>query len=65
MLINKITQTPVGTDYANLQLNPAIRIRGSIVMLSRSEASPRPTRQTLRFAQGDKRGAAFKIPPIF
>jgi len=31
------------------------------VMLSRSEASRGPLGQTLRFAQGDKRGADFKI----
>jgi len=37
----------------------------SPVMLSRSEASPRRARQTLRFAQGDKRGADFKIRLIF
>ncbi len=52
MAFNKITAISVGADYAKLQMNPAIRMRGSIVMLSRSEASPRLARQTLRCGSG-------------
>jgi hypothetical protein len=38
-----------------------IRMGDSLVMLSRSEASRHPASQTLRFAQGDKRGADFTV----
>jgi hypothetical protein len=52
MLINKITHTSVGVDYANFQMNPAIRMCGSIVTLSRSEWSVAPGVEMLRCDSG-------------
>jgi hypothetical protein len=52
-------------DNAGSHNNLEICTGHNLVMLSRSEASRDPTRQTLRFSQGDKRLATFKIWLMF
>jgi len=51
MNFNKLTGIFVGADNAHEQIDRVILIGDWTVMLSRSEASRRPVRQTLRFAQ--------------
>jgi len=46
------TGTPVGADYSFSKNKTEYRRGHSIVMLSRSEASRGPTRQTLRCGSG-------------
>jgi hypothetical protein len=52
MHMNKPTQSAVGADNADEQIDPGIHMSDSPVMLSRSEASLRPARQTLRCGSG-------------
>jgi hypothetical protein len=73
MAHNKRNGISVGTDNAVSQNKRDIRKGHSLIMLSRSEASRRPTRQTLRgvyperseWAQGDKRGPLSKSGLFF
>jgi hypothetical protein len=50
--IIRIKERPLKADHAREQFDPGIRMGDSPVMLSRSEASPRRARQTLRCGSG-------------